>query len=169
MEIQKERDEDWHVYVQHLIVWALPVGLVFSSCRLWSVYSLHEPIFLYWLLDFNPTEVLVDSRSVMPWDTMGRTRHTMIKTKSKLKTVVGALAKVGAFSLSSDESKLIRQIFKSLSCLGLNFAIVVHEWGIFSKHNSWNCVDCVTGSCPHRPSLLPIDVFGEQSGDELVK
>lgn len=39
--------------------------------------------FLYWLSVLNPMEVLDDSRSVMPFDALGRTRHTMERKKSK--------------------------------------------------------------------------------------
>lgn len=41
--------------------------------------------FLYWQSGFNSMEVLGHSRSVMPFDTLGRTRHTIGKEMSETK------------------------------------------------------------------------------------
>ena len=50
------------------------------------------------------------------------------------------------------------------SCWGLIFAIIDLERGIPSKHKSSACADYVPALCTHRPSLLPIEWFGELSG-----
>ena len=82
----------------------------------------------------------------MPLDVLGRTRATLTKSASM------------SYADRCGES------CETLSCWGLIFEILDHERGIPSKHKSAACVDYVPALCTHRPSLLPIEWFSEESG-----
>ena len=82
----------------------------------------------------------------MPLDVLGRTRATLTKPASI------------SFAERCGES------CETLSCWGLIFEILDHQRGIPSKHKSSTCADYVPALCTHRPSLLPIEGFGENSG-----
>ena len=87
-----------------------------------------------------------NNRSVMPLDVLGRTRATLTKSASM------------SYADRCGES------CETSSCWGLIFEILDHERGIPSKRKSAACVDYVPALCTHRPSLLPIEWFSEDSG-----
>ena len=54
---------------------------------------------------------------------------------------------------------LLNHIVKGIDCCNCN-----HERGIPSKRMSSTCIDYVPALCTHRPSHLPIEKPGEESG-----
>ena len=94
---------------------------------------------LPWIASEELDESVRASRSVMPLNTLGRTRTTMVRAKSRL---------VGMPSYT-----------EPVSWLGLQVGILLHERGMSSRPASLLQADYVPVFCTHRPSLLPIRHF----------